>query len=90
MKKPVAELNIKIFSENGHYKTNTSVNLDPNNLDVFLATLEAIDDLGKKLINERAKAFIKNIFRGAITDDEIEKLMIKIERKEIERKECTR
>lgn len=60
MKKPVAEVNIKIFSEkNGHYKTNTSVNLDPNDLDVFLATLEAIDDLGKKLINERAKAFIK-------------------------------
>lgn len=49
MKKPVAELNIKIFSENGHYKTNTSVNLDPNDLDVFLATLEAIDDLGKNL-----------------------------------------
>lgn len=82
MKKPVAELNIKIFSENGHYKTNTSVNLDPNNLDVFLATLEAIDDLGKKLINERAKAFIKNIFKGIVPDDELEKLIADIEEKE--------
>ena len=85
MKKPVAEVNIKIFSKNGHHKTNTSVNLDPNDLDAFFATLEAIDDLGKKIINERAKAFIKNIFKGAITDDELEKLMI-----DIERKECTR
>ena len=50
MKKPAAELNIKIFSEkNGHYKADTFVSIDPNDLDVFLATLEAIDDLGKNL-----------------------------------------
>lgn len=91
MKKPVAEVNIKIFGENGHYKANTFVSIDSDDVEATLATLEALGNLsGKKLINERAKAFIKNIFRGAITDDEIEKLMIKIERKEIERKECTR
>ena len=27
MKKPVAELNIKIFSENGHYKADTFVSI---------------------------------------------------------------
>ena len=85
MKKPVAEVNIKVFSENGHHKTNTVVNLDSDDLDAVLATLEALDNLAKKIINEKAKAFIKNIFRNTITDDELEKLII-----DIERKECTR
>ena len=85
MKKPVAEVNILIFSENGHHKTNTVVNLDYDDLDAVLATLEALDNLAKKIINEKTKAFIKNIFRNTITDDELNKLII-----DIERKACTR
>ena len=34
MKKPVAEVNIKIFSEkNGHYKADASVSIDPGDID---------------------------------------------------------
>lgn len=85
MKKPVAEVNIKIFSGDGHYKADTVVNLDYDDLDAVLATLEALDNLAKKIINEKTKAFIKNIFRNTITDDELNKLII-----DIERKACTR
>ena len=82
MKKPVAELNIKIFSENGHYKTNTSVNLDPGDVGATLATLEALGDLSGKIINEKSKELVKNIFKGIVPDDELEKLIADIEEKE--------
>ena len=42
MKKPVAEVNIKIFSEkNGHYKADTFVSIDPGDIGATLAALEA-------------------------------------------------
>ena len=86
MKKPVAEVNVKVFSEkNGHYKADASVNLNSDDLEVVLITLETLDNLAKNIINEKTKEFVRNIFKGAITDDELEKLMI-----DIERKECTR
>ena len=86
MKKPVAEVNVKVFSEkNGHYKADTSVNLNSDDLEVVLITLETLDNLSKNIINEKTKEFVRNIFKGAITDDELEKLII-----DIERKKCAR
>ncbi len=86
MKKPVAEVNVKVFSEkNGHYKADTSVSLNSDDLEVVLITLETLDNLSKNIINEKTKEFVRNIFKGAITDDELEKLMI-----DTEKKECTR
>lgn len=42
MKKPVAEVSIKIFSEkNGHYKADASVSIDPGDTGATLAALEA-------------------------------------------------
>jgi len=86
MKKPVAEVNVKVFSEkNGHYKADTSVSLNSDDLEVVLITLETLDNLSKNIINEKTKEFVRNIFKGAITDDELEKIII-----DTEKKECTR
>lgn len=86
MKKPVAEVNVKVFSEkNGHYKADTSVSLNSDDLEVVLIALETLDNLSKNIINEKTKEFVRNIFKGAITDDELEKLII-----DTEKKECTR
>lgn len=85
MKKPVAEVNIKIFSEkNGHYKADTSVNLNSDDLEVVLITLETLDNLSKNIINEKTKELVKNIFKGTVPNDELEKLIA-----DIEEKECT-
>lgn len=81
MKKPVAELNIKIFSEkNGHYKADTSVSIDPGDIGATLAALEALGDLSGKIINEKSKELVKNIFEGIVPDDELEKLITDIEK----------
>lgn len=54
MKKPVAEVNVKIFSEkNGHYKADTFVSIDPGDAGATLAVLEALGDLSGKIINEK-------------------------------------
>ena len=85
MKKPVAEVNIKIFSEkNGHYKADTSVNLNSDDLEVVLITLETLDNLSKNIINEKTKELVKNIFKGIVPDDELEKLIA-----DIEKTQCT-
>lgn len=80
MKKPVAEVSIKIFSENGHYKANTFVSIDSDDVKATLATLEALGDLSGKIINEKSKELVKNIFEGIVPDDELEKLITDIEK----------
>lgn len=84
MKKPVAEVNIKIFGENGHYKTNTFASIDSDNVEATLATLEALGNLSGKIINEKSKELVKNIFEGIVPDDELEKLIT-----DIEKTQCT-
>lgn len=85
MKKPVAEVNIKIFSEkNGHYKAGTFVSIDPGDVGATLAVLEALGDLSGKIINEKSKELVKNIFEGIVPDDELEKLIT-----DIEKTQCT-
>lgn len=49
MKKPVAEVNIKIFNENGHHKANTFVSIDSDDVEATLATLEALGNFQEKL-----------------------------------------
>ena len=81
MKKPVAEVSIKIFSEkNGHYKANTFVSIDSDDVKATLATLEALANLSGKIINEKSKELVKNIFEGIVPDDELEKLITDIEK----------
>jgi len=80
MKKSVAEVNIKISSENGHYKANTFVSIDSDDVEATLATLEALGDLSGKIINEKSKEIVKNIFEGIVPDDELEKLITDIEK----------
>lgn len=82
MKKPVAEVSIKIFSENGHYKANAFVSIDSDDVKATLATLEALGDLSGKIINEKSKELVKNIFEGIVPDDDLEKLIADIEEKE--------
>ena len=85
MKKPVAEVSIKIFSEkNGHYKADASVSIDPGDIGATLAVLEALGDLSGKIINEKSKELVKNIFEGIVPDDELEKLIT-----DIEKTQCT-
>lgn len=81
MKKPVAEVNIKIFSENGHYKANTFANIDSGDAEATLAVLEALGDLSGKIINEKSKELVKNVFKGIVPDDELEKIIADIEEK---------
>lgn len=81
MKKPVAEVNVKIFSEkNGHYKANTSVSIDSGDAGATLAVLEALGDLSGKIINEKSKELVKNVFKGIVPDDELEKIITDIEK----------
>ncbi len=85
MKKQAAEVNVKIFSEkNGHYKADTFVSIDSGDAGATLAVLEALGDLSGKIINEKSKELVKNIFEGIVPDDELEKLIA-----DIEEKECT-
>lgn len=85
MKKPVAEVNVKIFSEkNGHYKADTFVSIDSGDAEATLAVLEALGDLSGKIINEKSKELVKNVFKGIVPDDELEKIIT-----DIEEKECT-
>ena len=55
MKKPVAEVNIKIFSGDGHYKANTIVKINSNNPNAVIATLEALEDTKKKIAKKECK-----------------------------------
>lgn len=84
MKKPVAEVNIKISSENGHYKANTFVSIDSDDAKATLATLEALANLSGKIINEKSKELVKNVFKGIVPDDELEKIIT-----DIEKTQCT-
>ncbi len=85
MKKPVAEVNVKIFSEkNGHYKADTFVSIDSGDAGATLAVLEALGDLSGKIINEKSKELVKNVFKGIVPDDELEKIIT-----DIEKTQCT-
>lgn len=55
MKKPVAEVNIKIFSEDSHYKADTIVKINSNNPNTVIATLEALEDIKKKIAKKECK-----------------------------------
>ena len=49
MKKPVAEVNIKIFSGDGHHRADTVVKLNSSNPNTVIATLEALEDTRRNL-----------------------------------------
>lgn len=56
MKKPVAEVNIKIFSKNnGRYEADTTVKLHSSKPGVVLATIEALKDTQEKIIDRELK-----------------------------------
>ena len=55
MKKPVTEVNIKIFSGDCHYKADTIVKINSNNLSTVIATLEALEDTKKKIAKKECK-----------------------------------
>ncbi len=63
MKKPVAEVNIKIFSGGGYHKANTVVKINSNNPNTVIATLEALEDTKKKITKKEYKkaALIKEL-----------------------------
>lgn len=62
--------------------TLSSVYIDPGDTGATLAALEALGDLSGKIINEKSNELIKNIFKGIVPDDELEKLIADIEEKE--------
>lgn len=65
-------------------KADTFVSIDSGDAGTTLAVLEALGDLSGKIINEKSKELVKNIFKGIVPDDELEKLIA-----DIEEKECT-
>ena len=63
MKKPVAEVNIKIFSGDGHYKADTIVKINSNNPNTVIATLEALEDTKKKIAKKECKKVAKKLIK---------------------------
>jgi len=63
MKKPVAEVNIKIFSGDGHHRADTVVKLNSNNLNTVIATLEALEDTQKKIAEKEYKKATKRLIK---------------------------
>lgn len=63
MKKPVAEVNIKIFSGDGHYRADTVVKLNSNNPNTVIATLEALEDTQKKIAKKEARKIAKRLMK---------------------------
>lgn len=63
MKKPVAEVNIKIFSGDGHYKADTIVKISSDNPNTVIATLEALEDTQKKIAKKESKKVAKKLIK---------------------------
>ena len=63
MKKPVAEVNIKIFSGDGHHRADTVVKLNSNNPNTVIATLEALEDTQKKIAEKEYKKITKRLIK---------------------------
>ena len=63
MKKPVAEVNIKIFSGDGHHRADTVVKLNSNNPNTVIATLEALEDTQKKIAKKESKKVAKKLIK---------------------------
>lgn len=56
MKKPVAEVNIKIFSKNnGRYEADTTVKLHSGKPSVVFVTIEALEDTQRKITDRELK-----------------------------------
>ena len=63
MNKPVAEVNIKIFSGDGHHRANTVVKLNSSNPNTVIATLEALEDTQKKIAEKEYKKATKRLIK---------------------------
>ena len=63
MKKPVAEVNIKIFSGDGHYRADTVVKLNSNNPNTVIATLEALEFAQNKIAKKESKKVARKLIK---------------------------
>ena len=63
MKKPVAEVNIKIFSGGCYHKAHTVVKINSNNPNTVIATLEALEDTQKKIAKKEARKVAERLIK---------------------------
>jgi len=63
MKKPVAEVNIKVFSVGSHFKSNTTVKINSDNPNAVIAILEALEFSRKKIAEKEYKKATKRLIK---------------------------
>lgn len=70
MKKPVAEVNIKVFKEkNKGYCSENTIRCESNDPDTVLAVMKAFDILQKEFITKMTKELIKDVLEEISKDD---------------------
>ena len=74
MKKPVAEVNIKIFKKGRKYCGETKIGMNSDNPELVLAILKALDDISARFAKDSAKELAKDILRNILEDEDLEEL----------------
>lgn len=59
MKKPVAEVNIKIFKKDRKYCGGTKIGMNSDDPELVLAILKALDDISARFAKDSAKKLAK-------------------------------
>lgn len=72
MKKPVAEVNIKIFKKGRKYCGETKIGMNSDNPELVLAILKALDDISVRFAKDSAKELAKDILRNILEDEDLE------------------
>nr|DAU90621.1 MAG TPA: hypothetical protein [Bacteriophage sp.] len=73
MKKPVAEVNIKIFKKGRKYCGETKIGMNSDNPELALAILKALDDTSARF-KDSAKELAKDVLRNILEDEDLEEL----------------
>ena len=71
MKKPVAEVNIKIFKKGRKYCGETKIGMNSDNPELALAILKALDDISARFAKDSAKELLKDILGEILEDEEL-------------------
>ena len=73
MKKPVAEVNIKIFKKGRKYCGETKIGMNSDDPELVLAILKALDDISARFAKDSAKE-AKDVLRNILEDEDLEEL----------------
>lgn len=74
MKKPVAEVNIKIFKKGRKYCGETKISMNSDDPELVLAILKTLDDTSARFDKDSVKELAKDVLRNILEDEDLEEL----------------